>query len=80
MTIELIVLHTEEQQVPIAGGNPVEPGTKQQYAQFDDPSSEGFVKDGNWVCEEMKLRYDFQSITPKPLKQVKHHSFVIGVG
>lgn len=60
----------ENQRVPIPGENPAEPGSKQQYAQFNDPTSQGFVKDGNWVCEEMQLRYDFESIPPNPLKQV----------
>lgn len=69
---------TEDQPdvMPVAGGNPIvknfrNEGTPQQGAEPAHSSygRTGFVEIGNWVCEEIKMRYDFMQVPETTLRQ-----------
>ena len=54
---------------PIAGRNPIQKnynnmGTPQQGPEneYSIYGPKGFVQLGNWVCEEIKMRYDFTQV------------------
>ena len=66
--------------MPVAGGNPIvknfrNEGTPQQGAEPAHSSygRTGFVEIGNWVCEEIKMRYDFMQVkAPQELTLLKN--------
>jgi len=76
-------LQPGEQVSPVTGGDPlytglpttgVDPLGTQQFEWLDDP-------DERWICEEMKMRYDFMHIPPTDLIQdLKRPSARFGVG
>jgi len=69
---------TEDEKIiyPIAGRNPIQKnynnmGTPQQGPEneYSIYGPKGFVQLGNWVCEEIKMRYDFTQVPETFLKQ-----------
>jgi hypothetical protein len=63
--LDLVQMGTQKRGVPQQGWEP----TSSIHGSHENPPDPGWVAKGNWVCEEIKMRYDFLKVDNVYLKQ-----------